>query len=245
MCNWCHKASQDAGDHHPLNVGESPDSKITKLSKELPLVDGKVTCLSCHERKFECRTEKLKEKVASKNPNYLIGGPYEKKNEICFKCHIRAELEKTDPHKMLDDKGSVIASQCKFCHSLPADKLIEGGKSSGLTGDVNFLCILCHSDRDHPGTRLDGSAPKHLIKLANERQVVADGKIKTVKIKSMKEIKDINTNLLPLDSQGNITCNTCHQVHQKGLLKNEKNKINEGVMLRMTMDQLCNACHSF
>ncbi|MDD5774080.1 MAG: cytochrome c3 family protein [bacterium] len=245
MCNWCHKASQDKGDHHPLNVGESPNSKITKMSKDLPLVDGKVTCLTCHERKFECRAEKPKENIADKNPNYLIGGPYDKKNEICYKCHIRAELEKTNPHKMLDDKGNQIASTCKFCHSLPAEKLVEGGKNPGLIGEVNFLCILCHADRDHPGTKMDGTQPRHLVKFANERQTVANGKIITVKIKSLKDLKDVNTNLLPLDNAGNITCNTCHQVHQEGLLKSEKNKRVEGKMWRMSQDELCNTCHSF
>lgn len=242
MCNWCHGAEV----HHPLNVGESPDSKIVKLSKSLPLMNGKVTCLSCHERKFECQTEKLKEKVADKNPNYLIGGPYEKKNGLCFNCHIKSELEKIDAHKMLDAKGNVIASQCKFCHSLPPEKLVEGSGNPSLTGNINFLCILCHADRDHPGTRLDGTSPRHLRKLANERQAVVDGRIKTIKIKSLREISNIRTDLLPLDKQGNITCNTCHQAHQAGVLKSEKNKASAGEpMWRIPKTDLCNTCHSF
>ena len=246
MCNWCHKTSQDQGDHHPLNIAMKPDSKSTKVTKELPLADGKVTCLSCHERKFECRTEKTTEKIASKNPNYLIGGPYRKKNEICYKCHIKSEMEKTNPHEMLKPDGAPIASQCKFCHSAPVEKLVEGGKSPGLNGDIDFICILCHSDRNHPGTRIDGTSPNHLVKLSNERKTVVNGRIVTSIIKNLKKMKDMPFDLLKLDSQKTITCATCHQVHQAGLMKSEKNKSGgTRSMLRMTQDDLCATCHSY
>lgn len=243
-CNWCHKQTEDETGHHPLSEVNTA-SKITKIPEGFPLKNNKINCLTCHDRKFECGERKTKESIAEKNPKYLLGGPYTERSDICFKCHIKSEISKINPHKMLDDKGSIIPETCKYCHSLPPDKIIEGSENVGLIGNASFLCIMCHLDRDHPGTQKDGTGAKHLVKIRSTKEEVVDGKIVTVINKNLKPIKDIPVDLLPLDSKGAITCSTCHQVHPKGIIKGERGKVEDVGMWRMPQNQLCTACHPF
>lgn len=243
MCSWCHSQLEETG-HHPLS-DVNPASKVTKVSEGFPLKNSKITCLTCHERKFECSTGKISEKIAEKNPGYVIGGPYQDRNGLCFKCHIKEEISKVNPHIMLDAKGNIIPETCKYCHSLPADKIVEGSKNPGLLGDVVFLCILCHSDRNHPGTKKDGTGVKHLVKLQSTTEAVIDGKIVTIENKNLKPIKEVPVNLIPLDGKGWITCGTCHQVHSKGLIKGVRSNVEDTRMWRLPQDKLCNACHPF
>ncbi|MEW6087411.1 MAG: hypothetical protein AB1498_03840 [bacterium] len=244
MCNWCHKQFEEGAGHHPLSEVH-PESKMIKRSEGYPLKNNKIICLTCHDRKFECEQGKLNENIAEKNPSYLLGGPFEGRSDICFKCHIKEEIKKINPHKMVDEKGGIVPERCKYCHSLPPDKIVEGSKNIGLIGDVNFLCILCHLDRDHPGTKKDGTGAKHLIKIESTKEEVVDGKIVIVENKNLKPIKDIPVNLLPLDEKGWITCGTCHQVHSKGIIKGERGKVEDVGMWRMPQDQLCTSCHPF
>ena len=42
------------------------------------------------------------------NPNFLRGGPYETRNDICWNCHLQEEFSRLNPHE--DIKSGRAAS---------------------------------------------------------------------------------------------------------------------------------------
>lgn len=222
-CLDCHHYEEG---HHPVEV--RPAGKYLKPPAEgLPLFDGKVRCLTCHRAHTDPAQNDL-----SSPPHLLRSGPYQDRRQFCFQCHDAEAYLKLDPHRMLDGNGAIRdldgKQVCLFCHGVRPDTDGDPG-SVTFRADVAFLCWRCHAPM--AGTFLDGhyhAKPKkrtrHTMRRTEERENVA----------------------LPLARDGVITCSTCHNPHQDGVITRSAAAAgaDRTRRLRMPKEQICGGCHA-
>ncbi len=149
----------------------------------------------------------------------------ERLSDFCNRCHDKKDYERPNIHKMLDKKGGLIKDNCTFCHvetpdpNSPSLPLLasthpnplfskEGEPSGGgvlkFRLPIDKLCLGCHLKTPHL------NSVNHLVKPSEEM------------FKVIKESEKRLGVILPLDSEGKVTCVTCHAPHEKGVVKEEK-----------------------
>ena len=134
LCNSCHGTEANM---HPVDIIPPPDMKVWE---KLPLRDGKVTCVTCHNTG-----------LSNRSSIYLLrgfeeGGPNKEINDLCFRCHSREDFKKNNPH--FEQKAK---RKCMNCHIVPPDREGEGRGSIKIQR-LKMLCIRCHSHRPHPAS---------------------------------------------------------------------------------------------
>ncbi len=219
MSSKCLECHKYVENHHPIGVAPSNPENYP-----FPLYNGKITCLTCHI-----------EEHAKGSVNLLRGGPYSDRRGICFKCHAQEKYAKIDAHLMLDGQGSAISVNgrpvCLLCHSVKPDPAKDRTGDVQFRADVAFLCWRCHPVMANPIF-----FSTHFLKKPSEAME-----------KYIKEEEQEMQVTIPLVPRGRITCSTCHNPHQKGVIlygpsargADQKNR------LRLPPDQLCIACHNF
>jgi predicted CXXCH cytochrome family protein len=179
LCNRCHESGLSKANAHPLR--KVPESIRWRMPEDWPLYQGTLTCLTCH-------TAGDSPVYSPDNPNFMRGGPYESRNDICWKCHVREELSVFNPHlNIKEDKG------CEFCHDAKPDtsKTVDVNELT-FRGDIVLLCMRCHEIAPHPaGSNHNGYPNEEIVERAN--------------IVIPEEF--------PLDAEGRLTCATCHNPH--------------------------------
>jgi len=198
----CHYRTA-ARDVHPSDV-EAPKEFKKRMPNDFPLRNGEIACITCHDVFAQCRDGKPKDTLKS-GRNFLRGGPYKKLITLCFKCHDKTKYEKFNPHKQLDKNGKIITRKCLYCHKKVPDVKTEAFKDVSLIGDLDPLCVRCHNKADEQTLHA-----RHLRKPSDK--VLA-------RIKQMEIEFGI---VLPLNVDGKITCATCHNPHEKGVIPAER-----------------------
>jgi hypothetical protein len=63
----------------------------------------------------------------------------------------------------------------------------------------------------------------------------------------MKDYGQANNVSLPLLNRNRITCSTCHNPHQSGIIKNTAaaSGADKQALLRMPKDKICSSCHPY
>jgi predicted CXXCH cytochrome family protein len=198
LCRRCH---YDANQTH-IHPAEFVPSKAStvKIPSRFPLRDGKVTCTTCHNIVVQCRNSR-EDKILSKGQLFLRGAPHKTRTSLCFQCHNKANYRKYNPHKQLSNKGEVIKQKCFYCHSELPDEKKTGYKDAKLLGNFGAICRGCH--------QRSAKQPLHARHLRKPSAEVL------AQINRMQIQMDM---VLPLDQNGSITCVTCHNPHQKGLI---------------------------
>lgn len=222
-CLDCHHYDVN---HHPVNVTPNAGS-VSASQVVFPLFDGQIRCLTCHQAHSDPRHNKL-----NGAPKLLRGGPYPDQRALCFLCHGQDDYTKIDPHKMLSADGSVRELNgkpvCLLCHTaLPDPKgdpdLVE------FRADVAFLCWRCHAP-------MAGS-------FLNMHFHVKPKKPTRATIMNTESRLGIE---LPLARDGMLTCSTCHNPHQAGVLT--RTAVQAGAdapkRLRIAAKSICEACHA-
>lgn len=227
MCNSCHQTEYLSGDLHPVAVSP-PEGDSVRVPDEFPLYAGKITCRTCHDVYLQCRPLPA---LQFKNTNFLRGAPYQKTIDICFRCHNREAYKKTNPHEQRDEAGNILRERCLYCHqSLP-----DPEKAAAIT-DVTFktetstFCFACHGEEEklHPAR-------------ANHAVTVPQNMLGS--IESAEKKHQVS---LPL-FDGSVFCGTCHNPHDRGIIKREAAAKVADEKLRLRLGaayQLCVACHS-
>ena len=213
-CLGCHDYQEN---HHPIDV-----VPVDPAGYSLPLDEGKIRCLTCHEihgGPQKTGTKKL-----------LQGGPYQDRREICFRCHSREAYSLIDPHKMLDKQNRVREVNgkpvCLICHAKTPDPAVDFTESVRFRADVGFLCWRCHPPM--PGEFFDlhflvtpSAKTMNKITTATERRYV----------------------ILPMVPRGRITCSTCHNPHQEGVIQRPAAAKGAGSKSKLRLPDICAACH--
>jgi hypothetical protein len=147
-----------------------------------------------------------------------------------------------NPHEQINDEGEVLWAKCLICHRDVPD--IREGRSIRdvklrIEKEVKEICYRCHTVIKHPGAfgvtavLFGRPAPLHMIKLPQ-------GKYDNLRLM----LKDINT-VMPFDpATGKVTCPTCHNPHERGVLVGKSNWGADSTRrLRSEGLDICQNCH--
>jgi hypothetical protein len=184
---------------HPVDRRPSRNM-IDRIPAQFPLWEGQITCITCHDIFIQCEDRPL-DRAFLKDQKFLRGAPFETEADICFQCHNIESYRMYNPHLQLDAHKEIIKDKCLYCHSELPDEKQTNAKDARLIGNLQALCIRCHMK----APRQDFHA-KHLRKPTAE---VLD------RIKQLEQQDNI---ILPLSEDGMITCATCHNPHEKGVI---------------------------
>lgn len=219
LCGRCH--GNTPGDYlHPVDVVPS-EEKRTNIPAELPLRDGKITCSTCHNLYLQCQQSQIK--VTS-----LRGAPYQNRTDLCFKCHKRQEYMMLNAHKQINENGEVVTASCLYCHAeIPAVNKASF-KDIKLIGKLAVICQRCHVIAgNHSGNF------NHMVKPSAKA------------LAKMKQMEGKFNIILPLDEDGKLTCITCHNPHQRGVIPTERAgaKGADSKFRHRLPGKLCIECH--
>jgi len=201
LCRCHYKTTKR--DIHPADI-EPPKEIKKRVPNDFPLRNGEIACITCHDIFAQCKDIKTND-TFTRGQNFLRGGPYKKLTTLCFKCHDKTKFEKFNPHKQLNAKKEIVELKCLYCHKKVPDVKTEEFKDVTLIGDLGPLCVRCHN-----------KATKGTLHANHLRKPSA---------KVLARIKQMELELgisLPLSDEGKITCATCHNPHQKGVIPAER-----------------------
>ena len=225
LCTRCHEKWGVRTDCHPVDMVPS-ESLSDNIPEGWPLWNGTLNCFTCHQPILQ-----MKEDMAQKetNPDFLRGAPYQILSDICFKCHLEENYEKTNPHKQLDENGEILDDRCLFCHQkLPIPELVESIDDVTFNGDLGLNCINCHGPQkdNHPAN------VNHIRELPED----------------MKEALELVKNVIELPLNGEkVFCGTCHNAHERGVIKREAAQHGSGKKFFLRLNkgyELCVTCHT-
>ncbi len=213
---------------HPVDITPS-DEKRPLIPEDFPLVNGKVTCVTCHDMYLQCQNNT---KYRVLNRRFLRGAPYVSRTTLCFRCHDEKKYTMLDPHNQLTENGAIVIAKCLYCHEEKPDEKTATFTEVKLIGNLEVLCFRCHFKQSqfHPINA------NHLLK-------------PSVRIQdNMKESEERFGIILPLNYDGKITCPTCHNPHERGVIPRNRASAkgaSEKYRLRLSEAnlQICVACH--
>jgi len=215
LCQRCHTGVE----HHPLGVKSTPATWKMDFS-HVPLEKEAIVCISCHKPP-ECSGATGRE-----NPRFLRGGPFNSIEEFCARCHEGKGFSSLNPHDQIDESGEVYQKKCLYCHvTVPS---VSGvGETLKYTDTLTALCVSCHLTGPHP------NGTDHLRPLP---RAMAD---------NLREYEERRKVRLPLEEEMRVTCITCHNPHERGLLKGPGGiGADEANRLRLTTyNEQCTPCH--
>jgi hypothetical protein len=222
LCS-CHTKDRQM---HPHPVNDRPSGKV-KIAEGFPLQEEKLACITCHDIVSQCE-DNLEKKIVQQGQAFLRGAPYKTRSEICFRCHDSSRYQKYDPHRQLDESNQVISEKCLYCHTEVPDEKKTGMEDVKLIGNFGAICMGCH----YRAARV----PLHQKHLRKPSQEVM------LQIERMQTQFNI---VLPLDQNGQVTCVTCHNPHQKGLIPDKRaGAAGAGALHRHRLSgNMCIKCH--
>lgn len=219
---------------HPVDITPSPQ-KREAIPPDYPLEENKITCNTCHVIALQCDPAQLK----TRNSAFLRINPFLSRTAICYQCHDERRYKMLDPHNQLGPTGQVVAEKCLYCHAKMPDAkegsyqhASEKSKEVELIGDLSILCYRCH----YKQSRLHPINANHLVK--------PSGRI----LAAMRRSERAFGIVLPLDQKGRVTCATCHNPHERGVIPSDRAEArgsSEKGRLRITSvaDKICLVCH--
>jgi len=228
LCEKCHLPEKGLLEHHPVNIDVLRNNDMP-FSDRLPLVEGKLTCITCHDLIIQC---KMEETGAMDNRAFLRGGPYSAPWDICYLCHDSRLYEGSSPHDQINDQGIIQEETCWYCHQPPEEESHTEKLNVGPI--MEDICLSCHGHKTHPAGAV------HTVKPSPKLQAF-------MQFTSQKQGV-----FLPLNSKEEIYCATCHNPHEKGLIDANDPKARgaegdqpQNYRKRILGKQMCLACHSF
>jgi len=215
FCLDCHKYRLN---HHPVNF-----TPAEPVNQAFPLYQGQITCLTCHE---------IHGGPENKGTSGLLrGGPYPDRRKFCFECHSKERYAGINPHQMLDDHGKLRTVNrqrvCLLCHQLEPDPGIDEANTVLFRADVSFLCWRCHPPM-HAET-----LNRHLFKVPS-----------AAVLSSINRPEIAARYTLPLVPRGRITCSTCHNPHEVGIIAPGPAAAGADSLHRLRDDDICQGCHN-
>lgn len=201
-CATCHDGSitdsrKKVWLEHGHNIGISPPAGMT-VPKEMPLVDGKLACRTCHSAHTHGGAgQTMKDAVflrVSQHPD-----------ELCIRCHTDYK----------GDPGTGMHPTKGFTQPLHADLLAAGSRYSFQA--TSSGCLICHTGHGAKADRL-------LIPLASTDQMCASCHSSVTQaapahshpldaMLSSAQQSNVTTMGARLSPDGQLQCLSCHKVH--------------------------------
>jgi hypothetical protein len=209
---------------HPVEIVPSME-KMEKMADTFPLENGKISCGTCHDIYEQCKNNP---KLMINKSKFFRGGPYLNRTTMCFKCHDENKYKMLDPHNQLDNEWKIIPEKCLYCHVTVPDREESTFEDVQLIGDLKVLCQRCHGSLlKHPGNAFHYLIPSD---------------------KFMRRIKEMEREyqvILPLDYEGKLTCTTCHNPHERGVIPGMRKSAKgaSDAFRHRIPKKLCTKCH--
>lgn len=250
LCQSCHNGRLATREVHPVDL--RPNAAMAKnIPNDIPLEDGKLTCLSCHDVSVNCRTG---QPATAPNSNLLRGARVSHPMEFCFRCHVKQNYRAFNAHDQLE-AGKPKTETCIWCHlGVPdVESRLKDDASYALRSKSYGVCSNCHTvEKDHPA----GNSHMHATPSTEMKWHMSAYEIQPrmkLPFKQLLEyVRAANRapRSIPLDEDGRITCHSCHNPHEKGLLPNW-NPRSVGAEPRQAVNHrlrahegiACRACH--
>jgi predicted CXXCH cytochrome family protein len=242
LCESCHQFVPLNLLNHPVNL--KPKRKMLKrmpieykktLNSKLAK-KGTMSCLTCHDVVMQCTPSKFVHQ--GRNREFFRLGPFRSRTDMCFKCHNKNNFKRFNPHQQISKSGKIKKSTCYVCHK-EVDKLSKIKSAKELkfnVSDYSKMCTGCHVWKPHPGGELAfgfrKKKPNHLVKASD------------MVLLQMKFMLPKEKMYVPLEpGTGRVHCATCHNVHQKGVLKNKVKSMGADSEHKVRRKDMCKICH--
>ncbi|MEJ2659001.1 MAG: cytochrome c3 family protein, partial [Desulfobacterales bacterium] len=193
----CHRG-MSRGYCHPLDINSELDQKLP-IPPDFPLRNGRFTCDTCHHVYRQC--------VKRLFGRYMLrGAPYPRKTDFCYVCHDRKKYQQLNAHLQIKANGALDIKMCLYCHKKKPFEKTATYSEVTFIGDMRTLCRRCHPFK--------GKHPDDFNHMA-----------KPPPAKALKRMEVMEKNfdiILPLAKDGKMTCVTCHNPHEKGVIAANK-----------------------
>lgn len=241
LCNTCHAPLSRHAFIHTSNI-KVPKAMKRRMPRSfrssLARGGNKMTCITCHDLPMTCKQKRRREKGL--NPMFFRGGPYSSRTSLCYKCHNAKKYQRVNAHDQIDDKGRLRKAKCQICHTINQDMA-----TANILDDVEFnikeglarLCWGCHPWKPHPGGSFaffhgKGGMTDHLVKPPADM------------LERMRKMQEVNDLILPLEpGTGKVYCATCHNPHERGVIKVRRAARGADEKKRLRMQGICTNCH--
>ena len=251
LCRSCHDGKLADCEAHPSEL--IPSAEIVKrIPADLPLSDGMLTCLSCHDVVQRCRPEQT---ATGSNRNFLRGTQSPSGNlPFCFRCHIKENYQPFNVHDQLI-ANKLKTDACLWCHvnAPQVSPAIQQSGSYALRSTSYGLCNSCHHiDLGHPanGAHINSTPLPDMLAYMYAYEIQSQMSVPlkqlTEYVRAMKKIP----RSIPLDQNGSVTCYSCHNPHEQDLFPKSnpraigaepKHAVHH--RLRTRENNICKACH--
>lgn len=241
LCNTCHDPVTQHAYIHPSDIAPGAGMRRRMpASYRQALKNNKIVCTTCHDLPAQCLDERRQEQQS--NPMFLRGAPFANRSDPCYLCHDAKAYARINPHDQITDGGQVREATCVLCHD-EVENLHTAAKIEGvgfnIKHDLATMCTGCHPWIPHPGGKFmfaksfkDRKHPEHLAVPPKQMR------------KHMQRMAVKNDIILPLDpSTGKVYCATCHNPHERGLLKDSAAAKGADSDKRLRMKEMCINCH--
>ena len=218
LCQSCHDGRLATREVHPVDM--APSATIAQeIPSDIPLEDGMLTCLSCHDVSMGC---KAGQPATEPNRNLLRGTRVSNPLEFCFRCHKQENYRTFNAHDQLE-VGKAKTDTCVWCHvRVPdVDSRLKEGASYALRSKSFGVCRNCHVvAKDHP------TGDSHMFATPSAKMMwhMSAYEIQPRMHLTFKQLLEYvraanrTPRSIPLDENGHITCYSCHNPHEEGLL---------------------------
>ncbi|UCD00225.1 MAG: hypothetical protein JSW66_10150 [Phycisphaerales bacterium] len=250
LCRSCHDGQHAARETHPVDLAPS-EVMADRIPREFPLDKGVVTCSTCHDVARQCRTSRP---AGGFQRNFLRGAHVSHALEFCFRCHARENSRPFNAHDQIR-AGRPKADACIWCHTgVPdVDTGPEADASHALRAKPHGICNNCHPvARGHPndGPHMGATPPAEMTWYMSAHEIQPRMNLPLKQLLEYVRAAERAPRSIPLDEAGRITCYSCHNPHERGLLPNwnprsigSEPKQAHNHRLRAIQGQLCKACH--
>ena len=253
LCQSCHDGQKALHEAHPVNL--TPGSEmLNKIPSDFPLEQGKVTCLTCHDISWQCT---IQEPITAPARNFLRRYTQSSRLDFCFYCHIRANYQPFNVHNQIES-DETETDTCLWCHlAIPdANSLLQNAASYKLRGEASQICGNCHPDKTNNPTD-ETHAHMYMIPSQEMRLYTSAYEISSLMSMPLEKLMEYvqashrAPKAVPLDENGRITCWSCHNPHEKGLLPDSNPRSNGAEPDKATNHRLrarkgdisCRMCH--
>ncbi len=237
-CFYCHRP-EDHTVIHParLEPGKRMRAQMSPEFRQRLIKGRKTDCLTCHDILLQCKKRPAAMRV--RNSAFLRGGYYKHRTGVCYQCHNRESYQKLNPHDQVSDQGVLNKDKCLICHrKLPRQDggRVGAGAAMHTDPDWSAICLNCHRWQPHPGGNMamfsGGKAPDHLV-------VPDDG----IRDRLATRTRELNLDMPLEPDTGKVYCATCHNPHERGVIKKAGLAKGADEKNRLRAQRICINCH--